>query len=125
DGEDDGLDAVDEGLAGRGVAVLHVGPGEGENDEDRGEDEGGATKPECGCPGAAGADVHRHLGRVRPGDEVRDAEVVEELLVGEPAALLDEFAAHDGEVRGGTTEGDEAQTEKVADDFGERTGGGA
>jgi len=72
--------------------------------------------------------VHGQLGRVGAGDEAGNGEVVEEILVSEPLAALDEVPAHDGDVSGGATEGDHAEAEEVADGLPEgpaaRGGGG-
>src|SRR5438552_14124346 len=61
--------------------------------------------------------MNRHLGRIRPGDEIRDAEQVEELVVGDPPPPPHEILAHHRDVRGGPAERDDPQTEEVQRDF--------
>ena len=63
------------------------------------------------------ADVDRQLGRVRPGDEVRRAEQVEELLVRQPLAAPDDLVLHHRDVRGGAAEGGRAQPEEEQRQF--------
>jgi hypothetical protein len=61
--------------------------------------------------------VDRHLGGVGAGDEVRRAEQVEVLLLGEPAAPLDDLVVKEGDVRGRSAKGGEAEAEKEGGDF--------
>src|ERR1051326_13496 len=58
------------------------------------------------------ADVNRHLGRVRPGDQVRRAQVIQELLTREPAPAAHDLVLHHGDVGRGAAERDGAELEK-------------
>ena len=58
-----------------------------------------------------------HLGRVRPGDQVRRAQQVEELLVAQPLAPLDDLIVHHADVRGRPAEAGDPQLQEQGDDF--------
>ena len=53
--------------------------------------------------------LHRHLGRVRAGQQVGEADQVDHLLIGQPAPALNDLPLHEGDVGGRTTESDDAE----------------
>ena len=94
--------------AGR-CSVLDVGPGQDEDDRGRRQDEGQAGRHEADATGAKPSDLHRHLGRVRAGQEVGEADEVDHLLIGQPAPALNDLALHEGDVGGRAAETDDAE----------------
>jgi len=64
--------------------------------------------------------VDRHFGGVGAGDQVRGAEQVEVLRFGEPPAAADDLVVIEGDVRGGSAKGREAEAEEERDDFKQR-----
>jgi hypothetical protein len=65
--------------------------------------------------------VDGQLAGAGAGDQIACAEQVEEFLAREPAAAAHEFVFHDGDVRGGSTEGGDAEPQKEGGEFAERT----
>ena len=122
DGDDHGLDPVEEPGDLRQGAEPHVRPREPPDDQHRGHDEADAARDEPGPARARVAQVDRHLGGVRPRDEVRHPEEVEEALVGHPAPALDDLLAEEGDMRGGAPERDAAELEEEPDDLAQGTG---
>lgn len=112
DGDDDGLDAVENAFGLRESAVTDISPGAGDDDEHGGDDEANAGDDEPRPAAATMADVDGHFGGVRAGDEVGGAEEIEEFGFGEPLAAADDFILHHGNVGGGSTKGGEAKLEE-------------
>jgi len=98
-------------------AVPHVRPRERPDDHHRGEDEADAAGDEARPARARVAEVDRHLGGVRPGNQVRHAEEVEEALVAHPLPSLDDFFAHERNVGGRSPEADDAEPEEERHDL--------
>src|SRR5689334_1818523 len=65
------------------------------------------------------ADVDRELRRIRTGNQAGRAEVVEKLLVCEPAATANDFVLHHRDVRRRTAERDRTEPEEEERDFAE------
>src|SRR5207249_5707549 len=120
DAYDDGLDSVELARRRGHGAEPDVGPGERAHDERSGQDEThtGDDQPRPAAPSVA--DVNRHFRRVWSGNQIRRAQVVEELLAREPAAAPHDLVLHHGDVRRGTAEGDGAELEKQKRQLAER-----
>ena len=70
------------------------------------------ARPAVRRPTATGAkpsDLHRHLSRVRAGQEIGEADEVDHLLIGQPAPSLNDLSLHEGDVGGRTAESDDAE----------------
>src|SRR5581483_3796873 len=63
----------------------------------------------------------RQFGRVRPRDQVNNAQQVKKAFIAHPLATFHHFAAHHRDMGGGTSEGRKAQTQKQCRNFGKRT----
>jgi len=61
--------------------------------------------------------MDRHLGRVRPGDEVRHAEQVQEALVADPPPAPHDLVTHEGDVRRGASKTHGAQLQEDGRDL--------
>jgi hypothetical protein len=62
-------------------------------------------------------DVHRHLRRVRSGQQVRRGHQVEEVLTVDPTPPLDDLAVHHRDVRDGPSERDDTELREQADEL--------
>ena len=120
DGNNDGLDTVQQMRRGRQRAIADVCPGKGvdedhgrQDEQDTGENEGPPTS-------ATVAKEYRKLGAARSGDEVCGAKEVQELLVGDPVPLLHHLAAHHGNVGGRTAKRRTPEAEEDDRDLHER-----
>ena len=103
------LDAVEQPGDGRHVAIGHVHPGQADQDEERRQHEEPAG--DDAAPGAMHepADVGGQLLRLRARQQHAVVQRVQEPVLRNPAAPLDEFLMHDGNLPGRAAEADEAQ----------------
>jgi len=78
---------------------------------DRGgrQDERESGEVETDSTRAQAADVHRHLGRVRTGNQVGDADEINQLRVGQPSPAFDHLPPHERDMRGRSPESDEPE----------------
>src|SRR5262249_46517490 len=90
--------------------VVEVGGAEAEEDRRRDRDEPGDGRNHAAHAPEPLADVHRHVHLVRPGHQATERQRAEELVVIEPATLLDEDALRPG--RETTAEAGEGDGEK-------------
>jgi hypothetical protein len=88
-GEDNGLDSIEETDCFGSRAEAVIGPGDGRDDDHSREDEAHPGDDKARPAGPMPADVDGLLGRVRPGDEIRRPEQVEELLPRQPMPAAD------------------------------------
>lgn len=120
DGDDHGLHTGEHPVRRGGGAVGHVGPGQGQDDDHRRDDEAHSGDDQAGPPGAPVPHVDGHFGGVGAGDEVGRADQVEELLIGEPLPPSNDLVAHHRDVRSRTAEGGGAQAQEQSGDLAER-----
>lgn len=66
--------------------------------------------------------MNGHLRGVGPGDEVGEADEIQEALLRQPCAPPDHFFAHHGDVGGGATEGDGPELQEYPADLRKRSG---
>jgi hypothetical protein len=93
-----------------------VHPGE-RGDDERGRQDEAPTRDDKPRPARdAVADVDRHLGRVRAGDQVGRADEVEELGVRQPPAPPDDLVLHQRDVRRRPAEAGRAQPQEQGRD---------
>jgi len=115
--DDHGLDAVEDRLHLRQRTDAHVHRGQRANDHHSGQDEAATRDEETYPTGANEADVDRHLGRVRPGDQIRGADEIKKLLIGQPMSTLHDLALHQCNVRRRPTKRRGAQPQEEASEF--------
>src|SRR5206468_13018160 len=101
------LEAVEEAADQRLGAGAGVRRRERPDDRRSGEDERGAAGEEARPARAAIAEMHRLLGGVRAGNQVRHAQEVEEALVTHPRPPRDDLLAHERDVGGRPAEADD------------------
>ena len=111
-GQDHRLDAPEQPRRLGKLSEAHVRPGEGAGQQHGRQDEARSRHDQPGPAAARPADVNRHLGRVGPRNEVRRAEQIQEVLVGQPASAVHDLVSHHGDVRGWATEGGGAQPQE-------------
>jgi len=111
--EDDGqhrrFDAGDDRLDLRLPPVFDVQPGQAGGNQHRGQDERRAGDHQPRPATAHEADVDRHLGRIRAGDQIRRADQVQKVLSRQPTAAFDHLVFHQSQMRGRTAEADRTQ----------------
>ncbi len=90
-------------------AEFYVGPGQCQDHEHGRSNEAGAGGDEAQPAGAQEADMDRHFGGIGSGDQVGSAEQVEEFLIREPLAALDDLGVHQADMRSRSAEGSEPQ----------------
>jgi hypothetical protein len=120
DRDQDRLDPVQDADHRRLGGERDVAPGEGGDHQGGGEDEAQPGDREPPPPGDPVADVDRHLGRVRAGDQVGRPEKVEELVAGQPPPAADDLVFHQGDVGGGSAERGEPEPQEHGRDLPER-----
>ncbi len=118
------LDAVEDAGHPRHVAEAQVDPAQGDQDEQRGQHEQRAG--DDAAPGAVHqpADVGGQLLRLGAGQQHAVVQRVQEALLADPAAALDQFAVHDGDLPGRAAEADEPQLQPEAQRLAEAHGFG-
>jgi len=117
DRNDHRLDAVEQRARHRQRAPAHVRPGQRHHAQHRRHDEADATQHEPPGAGPQVAEVDRHLGGVGPGDQVGDAEEVDELRIADPAPAPHELLAHHRDVGRRPAEGHDTEAQEHAHDF--------
>src|SRR5207245_10906111 len=88
-----------------------------------GEEEAGRAGDEARPARAGVAEVNRHLGGVRAGNQVRHAQEVEEALVTHPLPPRDDLLAHERDVGGRPADADDAELHEEERDLAEGRGG--
>ena len=63
------------------------------------------------------ADMHDHLGRVRPGDQIGRSDKIEKVLAAHPATLIHDLIPEHGDVGGWAAEGGHAKNCRQPDNF--------
>jgi hypothetical protein len=111
-----GLERVQRTCGDRKLAESHVQVGDRHHDQYSGQNEARAGNQEADRPATHMPDVDRQFCRVRAGNQVRRAEVVEELLAREPFSAHHDFLFHHRDVRGRSTEGDRSELQEHAGD---------
>jgi hypothetical protein len=112
--DDHRRDAIEQGADLPGVAEPDVGPGGGGDQQVGRQGEGGRGGEAAGHAVADVAAVHPELIGERPGACRGDRQAVVVLGLGEPAALLDQVAAHGVGEGDGAAEAERSQAQEVA-----------
>src|SRR5262249_49894619 len=89
-----------------------VGPGDRRDDHEGWQDEGGAGDDQPRQAGPDAADVDGDFGGIGPRNQVRGANQIEKLLVGQPAAPAYQLVLHEGDVRRPPTKADGAELQE-------------
>ena len=99
------------------VAKVDVEGSKRRDDHEVRQDEGPAACPGAPKTGAQVGDVNADLDRERPRQRLAYRDRLAHLLLGEPSALVRQFAAHLTHQRDRTAKAKQAKAEKVANDF--------
>lgn len=99
---------------------MHVDPRQQPDEHRRGHDEGETGDEETRPARAMPSHGHRQLRGRGTGDQIRDAQHVDELLARDPAATRDALARDQRDLRGRTAERGQPQGQKDERDFTER-----
>ena len=112
-----GTDAVEDGGHRLQVAEIDVECAQRGHDDEVRQDEGPAAGP--GAPEAAAqvGDVDADLNRERSGQRLADRDRLAHLLLGEPFAVVDQFAFHLADQRNRAAEAETAEPQEVAHQF--------
>ena len=109
DGDHRWLDAVEDPGDQRCLAQREVGPGEDDDQQERGQDEQGACDDPPGRAVEQPAEVGGELLRFRAGQQHAVVERVQETALGDPAPALDQFLVHQRDLAGWPAEPDAAE----------------
>ena len=85
-----------------------------------GQNEGDSGANQTFPAAAPMADVHRHFSRIRPGNQIRRADHIDELSLRKPLPLIDELALHQRDVRQRPAKSRRAQSQKQKEKFAQR-----
>ena len=112
DGDDDRCDPGKDAGDLRKRAVPHVAPRDHADDERRWKDEAHAADEQSRPAVPRQADVDGQLSRVRAWNEVRRANVVQELFARQPSTAAHDFVLHQRDVRSRPAEGRRSEAQK-------------
>ncbi len=110
-----GLDAVEEAGHDRHIAEGHVDPRQRNQDEQRRQHEQSAGDDATPRTVHEPADVGSQLLGLRPWQHHAVVQRMEETVLRDPAAPLDQFLMHEGDLSRRTTEADETEPQPVAE----------
>ena len=111
DGRDCRLDAVEQPGDQGNITKGDVDPGQGDQDEQRGQHEERTCHDAAPGPVHQPADIGGELLRLGAGQHHAVVERVQETFLGNPVAFLHQLGVHDGDLPGRTAKADEAELE--------------
>ena len=117
DRDHDRLNAIEKPIDLGQRRIGHIGPGHRQHDQHGRGDEANAAQHQPWPAGAQVAEVDGQFGRGRPGNEIGDADHVDELGFADPFAALHDLGAHHGDVGRGAAEAGDAQAQEDAGDL--------
>ena len=124
DGDHRSGQAVKESGQPRQVSAGHEEPAQGEEDEHRWQDKQRARRHSPAPAMQPPAEVGGQLLGFRAGEQHAEIKGFEEVPVGDPPALLHQFAVHDGDLPGRPAEADATEPEPIAHAFAQGRAGG-
>jgi hypothetical protein len=125
DCDDDRRDPPQDAARIRRAAVAHVDDGQRANHQRGGQNETRARGEEPGPARHPAADMDRHLGGVRSGDQVRERQQIPELGIGDPSSPPNDLVMEQRDVCGRTAERGESEAQKQRGDGSKRDHAGS
>jgi len=117
DGDHGGLHAVEDAGDGGHAAISHIGPGQADQQDERGQDEKHAGDDAAQGAVHHPADVNGELRGFGAGQQHAVIEGVQEAVFRDPSPAFHQFGMHHGDLARRATEADETELEPVQEGF--------